>query len=446
MIEPTQKAAAKEEMVGAALFLERPAQIDYALLMNRVGKVLGLAPNQVAVQKTDGPMVLTIEGDMIAGLKIDAPYPDPIDHLARFAHWWPDAIKDIARHQAHFMIFGSWSKFSRLDAHMRHLVLVRELVEQLPVIGILWGQSVLTPPSIFKGEFAAAQKGHIPFPLWVLVQFTKQPNGNFLISTLGMREFKHMEIETESSLPLDQTVDLVRKFGSYIIAKNPAVKDGDTISLSADRRIKVRHLRSFRPDVNGQVYWLELSESPSVKRPKGFFSWITGSDRKPKGDAASARNTSGLAASLSASGANSSDSTLAEGADVNARDKDGGTALMMASVTGRNEAVLALLAKGADVNTKDKDGLTALTHACMAGQSEVAQTLLANGANVNAKANNGLTVLIAACAVGHSEVVQVLLANGADVNATVGNGATALSVSASNDKIATQLMKAGAKK
>jgi len=84
---------------------------------------------------------------------------------------------------------------------MRHSVLVRELVEQLPVIGVLWGGNALVPADTFKGEFQNMKKGAIPFSLWVLVQFSKQPNGNILISTLGMRDFEEMEIETESTIP-----------------------------------------------------------------------------------------------------------------------------------------------------------------------------------------------------------------------------------------------------
>jgi hypothetical protein len=42
----------------------------------------------------------------------------------------------------------------------------------------------------------------------------------------------------------------------------------------------VRYVRSFRPDVNGNVYWLELADQPSVQRPTGFFSKLFGSDRK----------------------------------------------------------------------------------------------------------------------------------------------------------------------
>jgi hypothetical protein len=195
------------------------------------------------------------------------------------AYWWPEVKKDIARHQAHLMVFCAWSKFSRLDAHMRHLILVRELVEQSPVIGVLWG-SVLLPAATLKGEVASMLNGGFPFSVWVLIQFSKQPNGNILISTIGMRDFDQMEVEAESTLPLDQTFDLVRKFGSYILAKGPVVQDGQTFGLTAEQRIKVSYVRSFRPDVNEKVYWLELSEVQTVRRPSGFFSRLFGSDSK----------------------------------------------------------------------------------------------------------------------------------------------------------------------
>jgi len=266
-------------MIGATLFLEHPADIDYRLLIERVGGALGIDPMDAETYDPKGAMVIPAAGGLVMGMRVDAPYPDHLDDPAGFAYWWPDAKKDIARHKAHLMVFCSWSGFSRFDAHMRHLVLVRELIEQLPVIGVLWG-SALIPTATFKGEFASALKGEIPFSLWVLIQFSKQPNGNILISTLGMRDFEQMEIEAESTLPFDQTFDLVRKFGSHILANSPVVKDGDTFGLTADQRIKVRHLRSFRPDVNENVYWLELADKSTVPRPTGLFSRLFGSNSK----------------------------------------------------------------------------------------------------------------------------------------------------------------------
>ena len=52
---------------------------------------------------------------------------------------------------------------------------------------------------------------------------------------------------------------------------------------------------------------------------------------------------------------------LIAGAKINAKNKDGKTALMLAVWRGGNaECVKALLAAGADVSAKDKDGKTAL--------------------------------------------------------------------------------------
>jgi hypothetical protein len=269
----------KPAMITATLLLERQAPLNYDLMAQRVGGILGIDARQLDHLKPTGAMVLPLGGDIAFGMAMDLPYPAPLQQQAQFAYWWPNALQDLARHKAHFMVSCNWSKHSRLDAHIRHAVLVHELIEQLPVIGVLWGSS-LVQTDAFKSELANAQNGGFPFSLWVLIQFSKQPNGNILISTVGMRDFDQMEIETESRLPLDQTFDRVRKFGSYILATGAVVKDGDTFGLSEHEKIKVRHTRSFRPDVIEPVYWLELTEQPSVRKPKGIFSSLFGSNSK----------------------------------------------------------------------------------------------------------------------------------------------------------------------
>jgi ankyrin repeat protein len=48
-------------------------------------------------------------------------------------------------------------------------------------------------------------------------------------------------------------------------------------------------------------------------------------------------------------------------ADINGRDKDGLTALFQSSISGKSNAVLALLNRGADPNILDKDGNSVLS-------------------------------------------------------------------------------------
>ena len=72
---------------------------------------------------------------------------------------------------------------------------------------------------------------------------------------------------------------------------------------------------------------------------------------------------------------------LAGGADVNARDRHGQTALMLAAHRGALDVVEALIQAGADLNTTAKYNLSALMLAIVAGHAAVALTLARAGAD-----------------------------------------------------------------
>ena len=66
---------------------------------------------------------------------------------------------------------------------------------------------------------------------------------------------------------------------------------------------------------------------------------------------------------------------LNSGADINARDESGRTALMLAALGGHVATVTSLLDAGADVEAKDDDGKTAHGLASEKGQNEIVQVL-----------------------------------------------------------------------
>ena len=117
---------------------------------------------------------------------------------------------------------------------------------------------------------------------------------------------------------------------------------------------------------------------------------------------------------------------IAAGADANAKNTDGGTALMAASGKGHLEVVQALLAARADANARAGNGSTALTFATTLGHLGVVQALLAAKADANAKTDRAVTVLMLASDNGYREIVQAFLAAKADVNAKDAKGITAL--------------------
>ena len=83
---------------------------------------------------------------------------------------------------------------------------------------------------------------------------------------------------------------------------------------------------------------------------------------------------------------------IEEGADINARYKDGWTPLMHAARYNQDpEVTKILIDAGADINARDKDGWTPLMHAAGNQNPEVIKVLLDAGADGKAKSNEGKT-------------------------------------------------------
>jgi len=124
------------------------------------------------------------------------------------------------------------------------------------------------------------------------------------------------------------------------------------------------------------------------------------------------------------------ESLLASGADVNAKERNGGewTALMLSAQKDHAHVVQSLLAAGANINERNGVGSTALSIASTFGRLNMVRLLISAGADVNTKGIFGETALMSAAREGHIDVVSELVAAGADVNAKrIDDGSTALS-------------------
>jgi ankyrin repeat protein len=125
----------------------------------------------------------------------------------------------------------------------------------------------------------------------------------------------------------------------------------------------------------------------------------------------------------------------------------GKTPVADATMRGDREAVRALLQQGADVNAAQGDGMTALHWAALEGDLETAKMLLYAGANVKSSTRLGaFTPLLLASKNGHAALVGALLEAGADPNEATTNGTTALMLASASGSVeaTTALLDRGA--
>ncbi|PWU12048.1 MAG: hypothetical protein C5B51_01510 [Terriglobia bacterium] len=113
------------------------------------------------------------------------------------------------------------------------------------------------------------------------------------------------------------------------------------------------------------------------------------------------------------------------GANVNAVNRYGVPPLALACENGSAALVKLLLEAGANANATLKGGETVLMLAARSGNGEAVQALLAHGANPNSRERLGQTALMWAAAEGHTAAVRTLIHAGADINTKTGVGFTA---------------------
>ena len=141
-----------------------------------------------------------------------------------------------------------------------------------------------------------------------------------------------------------------------------------------------------------------------------------------KGATPDIANNDGITPLMSASRHNDEDIVrllIPATTDINAKDKNGNTALYYAF----NGKIAKLLTDaGADVNIENDDGKTALNEAAFKGEDDIVNIMIAAGASKQTKNK----ALYSAAKKGRHKIVNTLIAAGADVNAKDINGKTAL--------------------
>lgn len=129
---------------------------------------------------------------------------------------------------------------------------------------------------------------------------------------------------------------------------------------------------------------------------------------------------------------------LQQGADVNAPQPDGLTALHWAALNGSQEIVEVLLYAGATLEPRTRvGGYTPLHLAARSGNASIVRSLLEHGAKVDEWTSTGVTALHFAAQANDAEAIRALVEHGAEIDAQDGfQSRTPLVFAASRDATA----------
>lgn len=103
------------------------------------------------------------------------------------------------------------------------------------------------------------------------------------------------------------------------------------------------------------------------------------------------------------------DAALSDGADINATDTVGRTAVLIAAKAKRHDVVAHLIQAGADINIQDQICLNPFTWGCISGDLELVRLAVENGADLEVTTRFYGKGIHPAAEKGHLEIVRFLV-------------------------------------
>jgi len=246
----------------AALLLERHVNLSVGELRAELKRI---AP-QAVLGHWGGPIVdpavdpgvemLTLDGEKLSVLVVDAPAPAAISHPGPFANLlWPNAEAEAARHEAHIVIIGLENPVSREVALAKAraiTLLAAAIARRVQAIGATWADAAnLVSASAFaKITKNIGQPGVNATPFWVRLMLARTapgPRGEpaMKAGTLGLRIFGLRELEYASAA-IDPSFIMQHAYSTaeYLLGSGKHLADGETIGVEGQARFTVSHADS----------------------------------------------------------------------------------------------------------------------------------------------------------------------------------------------------------
>jgi hypothetical protein len=208
-----------------------------------------------------GLFSFSVGDEFFAFLHAKRQYPDDLDGPIATTWLWPrePPIENVKQHRSFLLITMTGGAEDPVRRRLTLTAVTALAAKQSGVMAVYWGDaSLVIFPQLFVNmaeEFTTPQSP--PLYLWADLRAFRNEDGTTGLFTIGLAPLGHMEIEIprikmESGELREWLLEIVR----YLLEKGPVLRDGQTIGMSAEQRIRIRHCPSIFGHA-GQVIRLE---------------------------------------------------------------------------------------------------------------------------------------------------------------------------------------------
>jgi hypothetical protein len=203
------------------------------------------------INRAEGGVFSFDVGDEFLALALmPAPFPEADLEGPIATSWmWPPQppIEKVKQHRSHLLITMTGGA---ADPVRRRLILtaVTALAAKQPgVMAVFWPEATLVifPPVFVEMAEQIDSPQAPPLYLWVDLRAFRNKDGTTGLFTTGLSALGHMEIEIPRiEMDPGELREWLLNIMYYLLENGPVLKDGETIGMSAEQQIRIRHCPS----------------------------------------------------------------------------------------------------------------------------------------------------------------------------------------------------------
>ncbi|MCA9104583.1 MAG: DUF4261 domain-containing protein [Planctomycetales bacterium] len=213
------------------------------------------------IEGEEGTISFTLNGNATFLSVQSMPIPwSELEGPCETAWWWPQAAKELSRHQAMVLIALNGQLGTVSERHIQLTRLVAHVSALQGAIGIFWSAAGLVhEPSQFQEIAAGLSPQELEPQLWVDMRVEKNEDGSYRFFTDGLTAFNQPEIEIDyTKRDPDHVYQTCYSVIRQAITSGHQLQQGETIELAPDTIIQVKHAPSMW-ERDGPVVKLEFT-------------------------------------------------------------------------------------------------------------------------------------------------------------------------------------------
>jgi hypothetical protein len=196
----------------------------------------------------DQSLSCSVGNEIIVLMLMPAPYPwCDLEGPCHTSWMWPEgkSAMDVKAHQSHVLIRVVGGNSPPIDRHQLLTQLAAACAQQPETMAIYWPYATLVhEPKLFV-EMAKGSEGVAPLFLSVDYRVFRNEDGSTGLFTTGLDPLGLMELEIPSiDMKPGELREWAMNISGYMLENGPVLKDGDTVGMSAEQKIRIRHCKS----------------------------------------------------------------------------------------------------------------------------------------------------------------------------------------------------------